>query len=191
MTALDSRIARLAELAAAGPGVEEIAAWVGLVHLPRPAAAVLLDRTGRLTEAAGHLAEFRPPDPAPTARLLIDGLTNWTLMLAHILARGETARAHNLLHAVVAPLQLQLCRLLRDSTAHWLTPSRALERDLPAPDIARYTTTTARALPDEVRAAASASWTWSRELAEEAAARWDVTAPTALHKRISALLAQP
>ncbi|MFC5289625.1 hypothetical protein ACFPM7_21450 [Actinokineospora guangxiensis] len=112
-------------LSAAGSGIEEIAAWAGLVHLPRPDTAVLLDRTGRLSDAAARLSVFQPPDPAPTARRLIDELTNWTLMLAHILARGETARAHNLLHAVVAPLQLQLCRLLRDSTAHWLSPSRA------------------------------------------------------------------
>ncbi|KOG55309.1 DNA polymerase subunit beta, partial [Streptomyces varsoviensis] len=132
-------------LTAAGTGIDEVPTWQGMVHLPRPDDAVLLDRTGRLTRAARRLAEFRPPEPAATARQLIDELTNWTLMLAHVLARGETARAHNLLHAVVAPQQLQLCRLLRDSTAHWLTPSRALERDLPAADRDRYTSTTAAA----------------------------------------------
>ncbi|GAA3176727.1 MULTISPECIES: nucleotidyltransferase domain-containing protein [Streptomyces] len=175
-------------LTAAGPGIAEVPSWQGMVHLPRPDEAVLLDRTGRLTRAARQLAEFRPPEPAATARQLIDELTNWTLMLAHVQGRGETARAHALLHTVVAPQQLQLCRLLRGSTAHWLTPSRALERDLPAADRERYTATTAAARPHEVRAAACHSWRWSRELAAEAAERWSLRLPQELHDRIGTLL---
>ncbi|MFF9350874.1 nucleotidyltransferase domain-containing protein [Streptomyces sp. NPDC014734] len=175
-------------LTAAGPGIDEVPTWRGMVHLPRPEDAVLLDRTGRLRRAAGQLAEFRPPEPAATAQRLIDELTNWTLMLAHVLARGEIARAHNLLHAVVAPQQLQLCRLLRGSTAHWLTPSRALEQDLPAADRDRYTATTAVAREPDVREAARAGWGWSRELAAEAAGRWPVSVPRALHDEIGDLL---
>ncbi|WDV53239.1 nucleotidyltransferase domain-containing protein [Streptomyces coeruleorubidus] len=175
-------------LTAAGPGIDEVPTWQGMVHLPRPDDAVLLDRTGRLTRAARQLAEFRPPEPAATARQLIDELANWTLMLAHVLARGETARAHALLHTVIAPQQLQLCRLLRDSTAHWLTPSRALEQDLPAADRDRYTATTAAARRPEVRTAASDSWRWSRDLAAEAADRWTIRLPHELHEQISDLL---
>lgn len=172
----------------AGPGIEEVPTWEGMVHLPRPEAAVLLDRTGRLTRAARRLAAFRPPEPAATAQQLTDELANWTLMLAHVLARGEVARAHNLLHAVVAPQQLQLCRLLRDSTAHWLTPSRALEQDLPAADVDRYTATTAAAREDELREAARSSWQWSRELSAEAVDRWAVDVPHRLHEQIAELL---
>ncbi|MDT0611174.1 nucleotidyltransferase domain-containing protein [Streptomyces lancefieldiae] len=173
----------------AGPGIEEVPTWEGMVHLPRPEAAVLLDRTGRLTAAARRLAAFRPPEPAGTAQQLTDELANWTLMLAHVLARGEVARAHALLHSVVAPQQLQLCRLLRDSTAHWLTPSRALEQDLPAADVDRYATTTAAAREGELRTAARNSWRWSRELSAEAADRWAVRVPQRLHGQIAELLA--
>ncbi|WP_374935643.1 hypothetical protein [Streptomyces sp. SM11] len=63
-----------------------------------------------------------------------------------------------LLHTVLAPLQLKLCRLLRGSTAHWLTPSRALEADLPAADVERYATTTAPLTPEAVRTASANSW---------------------------------
>ncbi|MFD4996361.1 nucleotidyltransferase domain-containing protein [Streptomyces buecherae] len=174
---------------AAGPGIAEIDSWRGMVHLPRPEAAVLLDRDGRLTEAAGGLAAFQPPEPVETAQQLADELANWTLMLAHVLARGETGRAHALLHTVVAPFQLQLCRLLRGSTAHWLTPSRAMEADLPAADLARYRATTAAAHLPEVRAAARQSWQWSRELTAEAAARWGTGFAPELHADIAALLA--
>ncbi|MFF3273985.1 nucleotidyltransferase domain-containing protein [Streptomyces chrestomyceticus] len=175
---------------AAGPGIDEVPTWRGMVQLPDPGAAVLLDRDGRLTAAARHLADPCPPEPGPTAQQLTDELTNWTLMLAHVLERGETARAHALMHTVVAPQQLQLCRLLRGSTTHWLTPSRALEQDLPAADRDRYTATTAPAVLPAVRVAARASWQWSRELAGEAAARWGTEVPTALHEEIGALLAQ-
>ncbi|SHF66440.1 DNA polymerase subunit beta [Streptoalloteichus hindustanus] len=173
---------------AAGPGIAAIASWRGAVHLPDPEAAVLLDRSGRLTPAARQLAEFRPPDPAATAQQLTDELANWTLMLAHVLARGEIARGHALLHTVVAPQQLQLCRLLRGSTAHWLTPSRALEQDLSVADRGRYVATTATAREWEVRVAAQQSWRWSRDLAAEAADRWRVTLPLDLHEEIAALL---
>ncbi|MEU7228660.1 nucleotidyltransferase domain-containing protein [Streptomyces chrestomyceticus] len=177
-------------LVAAGPGIDEVPTWRGMVHLPDPGAAVLLDRDGRLTAAARHLADPCPPEPGPTAQQLTDELTNWTLMLAHVLERGETARAHALMHTVVAPQQLQLCRLLRGSTTHWLTPSRALEQDLSAADRDRYTATTAPAVLPAVRTAARAGWQWSRELAGEAAARWGTEVPTALHEEIGALLAQ-
>ncbi|MEU6105420.1 nucleotidyltransferase domain-containing protein [Streptomyces flaveolus] len=175
-------------IAPATSGVEEVPTWEGLVHLPRPEDAVLLDRTGRLSEAARRLAAFRPPEPAGTAQRLTDELANWTLMLAHVLARGEVARAHNLLHSVVAPQQLQLCRLLHGSTTHWLTPSRALERDLPAADVDRYTATTAAAREHEVRTAAWNSWQWSRELSARAVDRWAVRIPGELHERIAGLL---
>ncbi|MFB6817519.1 nucleotidyltransferase domain-containing protein [Streptomyces sp. NPDC056347] len=178
-------------IVAAGPGIGEVPSWEGMVHLPRPDDAVLLDRTGRLTRAARQLADFRPPEPVTTARQITDELANWTLMLAHVLARGETARAHALLHTVVAPQQLRLCRLLRDSTAHWLTPSRALEQDLPAADRDRYRSTTAAAHEAEVRTAARDSWRWSRELAAEAADRWAVRLPYELHERIAVLLDGP
>ncbi|MGW2412649.1 nucleotidyltransferase domain-containing protein [Streptomyces tubercidicus] len=169
-------------LTAAAPGIDEVPTWQGMVHLPRPEEAVLLDRTGRLTLAARQLTDFRPPEPATTARQLTDELANWTLMLAHVLARGEVARAHALLHTVIAPQQLQLCRLLRDSTAHWLTPSRALEQDLPTSDRERYLATTAAARDQDVRTAARHSWRWSRDLAAEAADRWAIRLPHELHE---------
>ncbi|MFF5983810.1 nucleotidyltransferase domain-containing protein [Streptomyces olindensis] len=178
-------------LTPAGPGIDEVPTWQGQIHLPRPDDAVLLDRTGRLTRAARQLAELRPREPVSTARQLTDELANWTLMVAHVLARGEIARAHAALHIVVAPLQLQLCRLLRDSTAHWLTPSRALEQELPAADRERYVAVTATAREQEVRRAACESWRWSRDLAGEAAGRWALDLPHELHDQITGLLDAP
>ncbi|MFF5772925.1 nucleotidyltransferase domain-containing protein [Streptomyces californicus] len=172
----------------AGTGIAEIAGWRDQIHLPRPEAAVLLDRTGRLTAAARELAALTPPEPVATAQQLTDELANWTLMLAHVRTRGEHARAHHLLHAVIAPLQLKLCRLLRGSTVHWLTPSRALETDLPTTDVQRYATTTGPLTPEAVRTASANSWQWSRDLAAEAEDRWGIRLPSELHEEIARVL---
>lgn len=173
---------------AASTGIPEVSSWQGLVHLPDPAAAVLLDRSGQLTKEAAALSTRVPPEATVTARQLVDELTNWTLMLVHVLRRGEVARAHHVLHAIVSPFQLQLCRLLRGSTDHWLTPSRALERDLTPADIARYAACTAPLQRDAVTAAAAASWQWTQELAAEAADRLGTAVPVELHRRIASSL---
>lgn len=172
----------------AGQGIAEIVTWQGLVHMPDPNAAILLDRSGRLMKAAGCLTQPCRPDPVQTSQQISHELTNWTLSLAQILARGEIARAHALMQTTIAPQQLQLCRLLRGTTDHWLTPSRALERDLPAEDRLRYAATTARLEETEVRQAAAAGWAWSRELMDEAAERWRLSVPAALQDDITALL---
>lgn len=173
----------------ASRGIEEIATWQGLVHLPDPSAAILLDRNGRLVEATACLRQPCRPDPVKTAQQINSELANWTLSLAQILARGEIARAHALMQATIAPQQLQLLRLLRGSTDHWLTPSRALERDVTVKDQSRYAATTARLGESEVRRAAVASWQWSRELVVEAAERWGISVPYDLHHDITVLLA--
>ncbi|MBU7598684.1 nucleotidyltransferase domain-containing protein [Streptomyces sp. P38-E01] len=173
---------------AASTGIPEIGGWRGMVHLPDPERAVLLDRTGQLLPLARGLNTHRPPEPAPTAQQCADELTNWTLMVAHLLARGELARAHAFLGTMVAPEQLKLCRLLRGTTAHWLTPSRALELDVPEADRARYAATTSGVEPDGLRRAARSSWAWSRELIDEAGARWNTGRSPALHRDLAGLL---
>lgn len=172
----------------ASGGIKEISGWRGMVHLPDPTRAVLLDRTGALTTAVSELVDFRPPEPVSTAQQAADELANWTLMLAHLLGRGEAARAQAFLSAIVAPQQLQLCRLLRDSTAHWLTPSRALELDLSAADQARYAASTASADPGAVVEGVRESWRWSRELIAEAGKRWGTSYSPTLHDELAQLL---
>lgn len=173
----------------ASTGVAEVETWRGVVHLSDPRAAILLDRNGRLAQAAAKLTMPCRPDPVKTSQQIGHELANWTLSLAQILARGEIARGHALMQTTIAPQQLQLLRLLRGTTDHWLTPSRAMERDLPAEDQARYAATTARLDEVQVRRAATASWMWSRQLINEAADRWGISVAAVLYDDITALLA--
>lgn len=167
-------------------GIDEVGSWQGMVHLPAPERAVLVDRDGRLTRAARKLTRVTP-DPVETAQLKADELANWTLMVSHLLARGETARAAFFLNSVVSPHQLQLLRLLHESTDNWLTPSRALESDLPS-HVERHAATTAGAEPTAVTAAARESWVWSRELVTAAHERWGTSYAPDLHADIAAHL---
>ncbi|WP_405412072.1 hypothetical protein [Streptomyces decoyicus] len=73
------------------------------------------------------------------------------------------------MHTFIAPQQLHFYRLLRDSTADWLTPSRALEQDLPTSERDRYTATTTAARQHDVRTAACNSWRWNRGLGYDGA----------------------
>jgi|SRR5690625_1339540 len=166
--------------------IDKIASWQGMIHLPDPERAVLVDRDGRLTELAHELTRVEP-DPVETAQLKADELANWTLMVSHLLARGEAARAAFFLNSVVSPHQLQLLRLLQKSTDHWLTPSRALEEDLPS-HVERHAATTARAELAAVTGAARESWAWSRELIAQAHERWDTSYAADLHDDIAAHL---
>ncbi|WP_243793903.1 nucleotidyltransferase domain-containing protein [Saccharopolyspora gloriosae] len=174
--------------AEAASSIGQVLDWRGMIHLPDPERAVLLDRTGELTESAAVLTEPHRPEPAATARQLIDELTNWTLMAANLLARGETARGHAWLTGVVAPFQLRLCRLLRGTVDNWLTPSRRLEHDLPAGDYDRHAATTSRLAPHEVQIAARESWQWTRSLSDEAAKRWELAVDQELFELIAARL---
>ncbi|MEU2071574.1 hypothetical protein [Streptomyces anulatus] len=100
-------------------------------------------------------------------------------------------------HARAAPAPLPAAaqaldrriELLRGSTAHWLTPSRALEADLPVVDVERHATTTGPLTPEALRTAAANSWRRSRELAAEAADRWGTRLPLGLHEEIAEALA--
>ena len=71
------------------------------------------------------------PGQSTTARIrCCDRFLNWLVLAYHLLLeRGELLRAWDAL----GPVQRQLtwmARLAEDSTGHWLTPSRAAEREL-------------------------------------------------------------
>lgn len=166
--------------------IDKVASWQGMIHLPDPERAVLVDRDGRLTRAARKLTRVTP-DPVKTAQLKADELANWTLMVSHLLARGEAARAAFFLNSIVSPHQLQLLRLLHESTDNWLTPSRALESDLPS-HVERHAATTTRAELTAVTDAARESWAWSRELVAQAHERWETSYAPDLHSDIAAHL---
>lgn len=132
--------------------------------LPSLEAALVLDRTGKLTRRLQ--TAVGPPldrDTPEQAQFLCDGFVNWFLFGSNLLARGELARALEFLGFVQRHL-LRMARLLEKATTNWPTPSRALERDVSEASYARYASCTAGLDEAALRSAYASSWGWGREM---------------------------
>ncbi|MEW2521937.1 hypothetical protein [Actinacidiphila alni] len=97
---------------------------------------IVVDREGLLTPVLAAVPEHPviPSQPQEIADLC-GRFANWLVLALHVGARGERLRAQDALwHA--ARHVLWMARLAENSTAHWLTPSRAAEAELPARTVA-------------------------------------------------------
>jgi lincosamide nucleotidyltransferase B/F len=164
----------------------EAASNVGLVDawesawFPSLESAVLVDKTGELSGRIGRLVR-RPPDLDTPERslFLCRSLTNWTLMGANLLERGEYARAEAFLTLVHSHL-LQAMRLVEGNSANWLSPTRRLEEDASASSYKRYKECTATLEAEQLARAYASTWEWARELMGELGARHALELPEAL-----------
>lgn len=163
----------------------KIEEWRDNAAFPSLDAALVLDRTGDLTRHLQTLVGSAPERDTPARiREIGHSLVNWALFGASVLARGETARALQLL-AFVARDLLWLARLTEGATDNWPTPTKALERDLSPAAYARYAACTAALDREEVRRAYRAACGWGRELLIALSARHGLDLPTALLERIA------
>jgi lincosamide nucleotidyltransferase len=109
-------------------------------------AMVVVDRDGALTPVLAALPD-RPALPATPEEVadLCGRFANWLVLAAHVAARGERLRAQDALWHAARHL-LWMARLAEHSTAHWLTPSRAAEAELPERTLAAVAESTPAAL---------------------------------------------
>ncbi|SHM44867.1 nucleotidyltransferase family protein [Actinacidiphila paucisporea] len=114
-------------------------------------AMVVVDRDGRLTPVLAALPEHAavPGDPEEIADLC-GRFANWLVLALHVTARGERLRAQDALGHAARHL-LWMARLAERSTAHWLTPSRGAEAELPARTVAAVAESSPAALWREGR----------------------------------------
>ncbi len=164
----------------------EAASNFGLVEVwesawfPSLESAVLVDKSGELSDRVGRLV--RPPpdlDTPERALFLCRSLMNWTLMGVNLLERGEYARAEAFLTLVHGHL-LQAVRLVEGKCANWLSPTRRLEEDASATSYERYRTCTAALEVEQLVQAYASTWEWGRELMGELGARHALRLPEAL-----------
>lgn len=165
-----------------------ISSWQGYGWFPSLDAAVLLDRSGELSQYASALVGGPPSREGAS---LVEGLSlnlvSLILFGANLLNRGEYARAWALLGKAHENL-LKLVRLHEGSTDHWPTPSRALEADLSEPVYKRYATCTASAEPLALCTAYHESWKWSLELFQKVAAPVNIELPEKVIAQVQRLL---
>jgi lincosamide nucleotidyltransferase len=164
----------------------EAASNVGLVDawetawFPSLDSAVLVDKSGELSRRVGRLVRSPPDlDTPERALFLCRSLTNWTLMGANLLARGEYARAEAFLTLVHGHL-LQALRLVEGKSDNWLSPTRRLEEDASAASYERYRACTAALDAERLVWAYASTWKWGRELMGELATRHALALPKGL-----------
>jgi lincosamide nucleotidyltransferase B/F len=151
---------------------------------------LLLDRTGALTRRLEMVVG--PPlerDTPERVEVLMSRFVNWFLLGSNLLMRGELARALEFLGFLQRHL-LWMVRLSEGTTAHWPTPSKALEEDISEASYARYTACTASLNEESLRNAYLSAWAFGRELMTILSGRHGLKAPVALLDRVGNRLAE-
>ncbi|MEO7909664.1 MAG: lincosamide nucleotidyltransferase Lnu(F) [Roseiflexaceae bacterium] len=162
-----------------------IAQWQGNAWFPSYESAILLDRTGALASALKDLIGPPPTRDTPTiAMQRIVNFANWMVFGRNVFARGELARALDILSLAHRNL-LWLVRLVEQTTDHWPTPSKHLEYDLSAQAYQRYQGCTAPLEREQLGHAYAATWQWGSELSAILAARHALILPTTLLDQIT------
>lgn len=147
--------------------IPKLAQWRGVMAFPTLEGALLVDKTGALSP---HLRLLVGPPPnrrqPGEAQFLCQSFLNWFLFGVNVCARGEAARGLEILHLVQDYL-LRMARLLQGQTAHWVTPTRALEQEILPASYARLRDCTAPLASPSLWRAYAAAWDWGSEMMAE------------------------
>jgi lincosamide nucleotidyltransferase len=147
-------------------------------------ATLILDRTGELTRRLQRIVGPAPDrDTQEQIRFLCYCFVNWFLFGSNLLARGELARALDLLRIVQNQL-LRMIRVSERSTDHWVNPSKLLEKDISEASYARYVACTANLEERALWSAYLSAWSWGRELMSSLAEGNGLALPTTLLDRL-------
>lgn len=172
--------------------LEEIAAaWRGVVWFPSLEAALVVDKDARLTPWLEPLIgePLTHGRSLEEAQMVLNRLLNAFVFGGSVLARGEWARALEMLGVVQRSL-LMMARIAYGTTVHWHIPSRSLEDDLPAVAYERYRACTAPLDPAALQNAYRAVWAWANELLPLVRERVALQVPERLMASISAWVAR-
>jgi lincosamide nucleotidyltransferase len=157
---------------------------------PSVEAALLVDRSGRLTQ---NLKTLTAPPPRRNTPEMVEHLCqsflNWILFGSNVLARGERARALEIL-TLVHDYLLRMARLEEGATRHWMTPTRLLERELSPQAYARFVECTATVEQEALESAYWEAWRWGNEMMQVVSGANTVALPTSLIKKLDHRLAR-
>ncbi len=142
--------------------MNEISGWPRRERLPPADKMVIIDRTRALTDLITQLgATDTGLTTADHLSFLWGSYLNWMLFGVNVLARGEHARALEILGFVQRYL-LWFARIREASYDHWLTPARKAEKELSADAYARFVTCTASLEKRQLERAYANAWTWGQ-----------------------------
>jgi lincosamide nucleotidyltransferase len=168
--------------------IPELAGFAGVVWFPSVEAAVLVDKTGHLHKALRALVDTKPEHGQhPDLEYLSDNFCNWILFGANVFARGEHARALEILNLVHGTL-LRLIRLQSDATTHWVTPTRLLEREISPESYQAFQKCTAALDQGGLGRAYEHTWELGRTLLEHLYVNFEKPPPNVLLNRLEQAL---
>lgn len=169
--------------------INKVEAWQGNAWFPSLAATVLVDRTGELSRYLQPLLTVPDRGSPAAVQALSSNFINWFLFGVNVLARGERARALEILGLCHRYL-LWMIRLTEDKTVHWPTPSRCLEQDISESAYARFVACTANLDSGSLRNAYVSVWSWGKELMRSLAQRYDPGLPESLLQKLDRLIVE-
>ncbi len=153
--------------------------WKDTAWFPSLETTIMVDRTGELTRLLRPYTLPPQHDTPQQVQTLCERFTNWVLFGTNVLARGERARALEILGMLHRYL-LWFARLTEGRTEHWPTPSKSLERDISPATYARFKTCTASLDKRELWQAYENAWAWGKELMLAQAEKQGKALPTGL-----------
>jgi lincosamide nucleotidyltransferase B/F len=144
---------------------------------------VIVDRTGKLH---AYIGEGKPSAAHSVHAIerLCGQYLNWLLFGFNVLKRGDLAQAHMILGKVQGYL-LWMVRLKEESTNHWLTQSKSLEREISRDAYQNYVECTARCENEDLVRAYRHSWIWGSRLITDLERRHGFSIPTVLLEAIA------
>jgi lincosamide nucleotidyltransferase len=164
--------------------------WRETDWFPSLETALVLDRTGELTCRLRSIVGPALAQGTPERiRFLCNCFINWFLFGSNLLARGELARALDLL-GIVQDQLIRMIRISERSTEHWFNPSKLLEKDISEASYARFVACTANLNEEALWSAYLSAWYWGTELMSSLAEGHGVALPAALLDRLDQRLAQ-
>jgi lincosamide nucleotidyltransferase B/F len=163
--------------------------WKETDWFPSLEATLVLDRTGELTRRLRRIVgPTLARDTPEQVQFLCNRFVNWFLFGSNLLARGELARALDLLGLVQDQL-LRMVRISERSTDHWFNPSKLLEKDISEASYARYVACTSKLDAEALWSAYRSAWSWGRELMSLLAGERGVAPPATLLDQLDGHLA--
>jgi lincosamide nucleotidyltransferase len=164
--------------------------WRETDWFPSLETALVLDRTGELTCRLRSIVGPTLAQGTPERiRFLCNCFINWFLFGSNLLARGELARALDLL-GIVQDQLIRMIRISERSTEHWFNSSKLLEKDISEASYARFVACTANLNEEALWSAYLSAWYWGTELMSSLAEGHGVALPAALLDRLDQRLAQ-
>jgi lincosamide nucleotidyltransferase len=164
--------------------------WRETDWFPSLETALVLDRTGELTCRLRSIVGPTLAQGTPERiRFLCNCFINWFLFGSNLLARGELARALDLL-GIVQDQLIRMIRISERSTEHWFNSSKLLEKDISEASYARFVACTANLNEEALWSAYLSAWYWGTELMSSLAEGHGVALPAALLDQLDQRLAQ-